>query len=211
MKNGVWFFRLGSPRPDRRLARAALRGIDAAVVTIAREAQHRGVLEPAVDARRHDPHGQSRGVQILGEQQAFQMLPDFVAHDIARDHVVSDRPGFFIPPPAHDFHLQPIRLYVHAGGDQRDALRHFRFERLAAVPKGMRIRGRLVGVFPQFARTVFRNALSVSGDFFAARNSIAISPQDFFGEINCDTRKPGMGDDGFCARYSPRSTIQAFW
>ena len=61
------------------------------------------------------------------------------------------------------------------------------------------------------ASTVFLKAFSVSGDFFAARNSSAMSPQDFFGEINCEIRKPGMADHGFAARYPPCSTIQAFW
>ena len=53
------------------------------------------------------------------------------------------------------------------------------------------------------------NALSVSGDCFAARNSVAMVPQLRFGEMSWLTRKPGTGEPGFCARYSPRSTIAA--
>ena len=55
------------------------------------------------------------------------------------------------------------------------------------------------------------NALRVSGDFFAATNSVAIEPHGRFSEINCEMRKPGICEEGFSARYSPRSTIHAFW
>ena len=38
------------------------------------------------------------------------------------------------------------------------------------------------------------NALSVSGERFAARNSVAIVPQLRFGEMSWLTRKPGMSE-----------------
>src|SRR5712692_2765031 len=60
-------------RPDRRLARAPLHRVHAARITVAGEPQHGGILESTIDTRRNDPDRLTGVVQILGQEQSFQV------------------------------------------------------------------------------------------------------------------------------------------
>jgi hypothetical protein len=78
----------GLARPDRRLARASLHRVHTARIAVAREPQHRRILEPAIDARGHDPKRLTGVVQMLGKEQSFEVIPYLVAHDVAGDHMM---------------------------------------------------------------------------------------------------------------------------
>jgi len=79
------------------------------------------------------------------------------------------------------------------------------------IPQRPRIGRHFVVLFPNSASTLLIERLKRLWRLFAAMNSVAIEPHARFSEANADAKARNQRRSGFCARYSRRSTIHAFW
>jgi len=202
MKNGVWFLRLGlrgqiddSPR--------ALWCIHAPVVTVTRELQQACILEPAVDARRDDPHRQPGSMQVLALAAALPGAPTLRCASHRRDH--RDRQSTTIPrrSPPGDLQLEPVGLHVYARRDQRHPIPGASASK-ARSGSTARARRSDLWVSSTTAASTCSGTLTSSGDFFAQKLHHDLAPGLLReSTVRCRIRNR---EDGFCARYSPRST-----